>query len=193
MYGKMNRVVATSADANLLQGDYGETWVAVIAAACGIQHGRPTTLDLDKADVLLCLLATVAGTYHPSVLAQVKTLQDLRYDEASAEYVYDLDVKTYNVLRRTDTSFRRVLVVIEVPDADSTRVRLERDGTTLLGIGAWVSIEGAPETTNTTTIAVRLPAANTLDPSGLRRMLETFGVNRSTPVPEVDPWKEATA
>jgi hypothetical protein len=33
-----------------------------------------------------------------------------------------------------------------------------------------------------------LPAANTLDDAGLKRMLTTYGVTRPTPVPDVDPW-----
>lgn len=178
-------------DENTLAGDFGERWVDVVAAACGMLHGPAPRPDLDKADVQLTLLEEVSGTYHPSVNVQVKTTHDLRVDEESGALVYDLDLKTYNVLRRTNSSIRRVLVVIRL--AEDERVRLEEEGTLLVGRGAWVSLEGAPATANTTTIAVRLPAPNTLDPDGLRRMLTTFGVNRSTPVPEVDPWEEASA
>lgn len=175
-------------DANALSGDFGETWLQVVASGCGMLHGRPTTLDFEKADVELVLREEVENTTYPSVKAQVKTTLDLRVDDEGF-LVYDLDVHAYNILRRDNVSFRRILVVIRLSD-DGERVRLGEDGTLLVGRGAWVSLEGEPETANTSTIAVRLPVSNTLDPDGLRRMLMTYGVLRSTPVPDVDPWTE---
>jgi hypothetical protein len=38
---------------NLLQGDFSEAWLEAVAAGCGMLNGRPTSLDLQKADVLL--------------------------------------------------------------------------------------------------------------------------------------------
>jgi hypothetical protein len=58
----------------------------------------------------------------------------------------------------------------------------------MVGCGAWVSLEGHPETTNTSSHVVRLPLGNTIDRPGLERMLETYGVRSSTPVPDIDPW-----
>lgn len=178
----------TPADANILAGDFGEAWLEVVAAACGILHGRPTTVDLEKADVELVLREYVGGTYNPAVKVQVKTTHDLR-PVGTESFAYDLDVGTYNILRRTDHSFRRVLAVIKLSD-DDERVRLDDLGTLLLGRGAWTSLEGKPETPNSTTQVVHLPAANTLDDAGLRRMLATYGIRSSTVVPDIDPWKE---
>jgi hypothetical protein len=58
----------------------------------------------------------------------------------------------------------------------------------MVGRGAWVSLEGHPATTNTSSRSVRLPVTNTIDRLGLERMLATYGVRSSTPVPEVDAW-----
>ncbi|RJL33189.1 DUF4365 domain-containing protein [Bailinhaonella thermotolerans] len=173
---------------NALQGDFGEAWIEAVAAGCGILHGKPATLDLQKADVQLSLRGHHAGTYNPTVLVQVKTTTDLR--RVGDVYHFDLDVETYEVLRRDDHSIRRILAVIGMPK-DGEYVRLVDDGTLLVGCGAWVSLEGLPATTNGKTQVVRLPAANTLDPDGLRRMLEKHGVRRSTPVPLVDAWEIA--
>jgi hypothetical protein len=38
---------------NALQGDFGEAWLEAVAAGCGLLHGRPSTVDLEKADVEL--------------------------------------------------------------------------------------------------------------------------------------------
>jgi len=172
---------------NLLQGDFGEAWLEAVAAACEILHGRPTTLDLQKADVLLSYRGLLNGTYNPSVLVQVKTTIDLR-KSPDGDYSYDLDVDTYDVLRRDDHAVRRILAVIGLA-GNGERLRTHPDGTLLVGHGAWVSLEGLPESGNSSTQAVCLPVANTLDGPGLTRMMGMHGIRSSTPVPEFDVWE----
>ncbi|MFC5946381.1 MULTISPECIES: DUF4365 domain-containing protein [Actinomycetes] len=171
---------------NALQGDFGEAWLEVVAAGCGLLHGRPATLDLQKADVQLFHRGVELGTYNPAVLVQVKTTVELRRS-ADGDYSYDLDIETYDVLRRDDHAIRRILAVIGV-SKDGEHVRLEPEGTLLVGHGAWVSLEGFPPSENAKTQVVCLPAAHTLDRRGLRLMLRKYGVRRSTPVPDVDAW-----
>jgi hypothetical protein len=175
-----------SADANSIQGDYGETWLRAVAASCGLLHGRPTTLDLEKADVEIVRRGLWNGVWHPTVKVQVKTTIDLR--EEDGHFVYDLDADTYDVLRRDNESVRRILVVFRLPKKGE-KVRLLRSGTLLVGSGAWVSLEGLPATANTASRVVQLPVSNTVDRLGLERMLATYGVRSSTPVPEVDAWR----
>jgi hypothetical protein len=179
---------SVSSSHNAIQGDFGETWLKVVASGCGLLHGSATTVDLDKADVQLTLRGYVDGTYSPTIMAQVKTEIDLRTD-ADGNFVYNLDVQTYDVLRRDDHSVRRVLVVIGLA-REGAKVRLHEEGTLLVGRGAWVSLERYPPTGNTTSQVIKLPAANTLDEPGLYRMLRTYGVRRSSPVPDVDTWDD---
>lgn len=171
------------------QGDFGEQWLEAVAAGCDIIHGRPGTLDLEKADVELTLRGIHNGTYNPSVKVQVKTIDIAALRAKSeSEYAYDLDLVTYDVLRREDHSTRRILAVIGV-EAPGRRVRLHEEGTLLVGFGAWVSLEGAPASENRAQQVITLPLINTLDPSGLERMLTTYGVHRTTPVPDFNPWE----
>src|SRR5829696_4630523 len=101
---------SSGGEENILQGDFGEMWVEAVAAGSGISHGRPHTTDLEKADVELTLREVVNGTYHPTVKVQVKTTTALRQSE-NGLLAYDLDIATYDVLRRLDHSVRRILVV----------------------------------------------------------------------------------
>ncbi|MFF0306982.1 DUF4365 domain-containing protein [Streptosporangium sp. NPDC004379] len=183
----MSVVAGRGREQNNLQGDFGEAWLEVVAAGCGFLHGRPATLDLQKADVQLFHRGAERGSYNPAVLVQVKTTVDLRRLD-NGDYSYDLDIDTYDVLRRNDHVIRRILAVIGV-SKDGENVRLHTDGTLLLGHGAWISLEGFPPSENAKTQAIRLPAAHTLDRGGLRLMLSTYGVRRSTPVPSVDAWE----
>lgn len=117
---------------------------------------------------------------------QVKTSLDLR-DHDEEHWSYDLDVPTYNILRSTAERTRRILAVIGLSE-DGETVRQMPDGTLLVGRASWVSLEGLPASSNTSSQAVLLPKANRLDEEGLQRMLVTYGVPRSSPVPDVNEW-----
>jgi hypothetical protein len=177
------------ADDNSLQGDFGEAWLEAVAAGCGLLHGRgPTTLDRIKSDVHLVLEGLWHGTHNPAVNVQVKTTISLR--RSRGYYSYDLDIPTYDALRMTNASTRRVLAVIGLK-RDGERVLLRQEGTLLVGRGAWVSLEGLPASKNRISQVVKLPVTNTLDCRGLELMLTTYGVRSSTPVPEIDVWGES--
>jgi hypothetical protein len=173
---------------NGLQGDFGEAWLEAVAAGSGLLHGRPTSLDYQKADVQLVFPVETPDTYYPAVLVQVKTTRALR-GPCDGSYSYDLDVATHDVLRRIDHSIRRILVVIGLPE-DGESVQTPSKGTLLVGRGLWVSLEGDPPSDNKTTQTIRLPEANTLDRAGLERMLMSHGIRRSTKVQNADPWEK---
>lgn len=172
-----------------MQGDFGESWLHVVAAGAEMLHGDANTVDLDKADVEITWQGPHGNTYSPCVKAQVKTTSALRVEDD--HFLYDLDVPTYEILRRTDHAVGRVLVVLRVSDTGE-RVDLQDGGTVLRGEGAWVSLEGSPTTQNESTVTVRLPRRNTLERKGLERMLLAHGTRRTTPVPEYELWEGDT-
>jgi hypothetical protein len=169
---------------NTEQGNFGETWLEVIAAAAGMTHSRSTP-DVDKADIDVTLLEELRGVYHPSVKVQVKTELGLTPD-ADGVLRYRLDATTYDFLRRMDHGCARALVVFGL-DRSGERVRLEADGTLLCGIGRWANLYGmgpAPDKS----VVIDLPAANMLDTAGIREMVVKCGVRQSTQGDESDVW-----
>ncbi|TXR55503.1 DUF4365 domain-containing protein [Quadrisphaera setariae] len=179
--------MSSSAD-NAFSGDFGEQWLQVVASGAKLLHGRPLTLDFEKADIEIVLPEVVPGTAYPTVKAQVKTTVSARVTD-SGDLVYDLDVSTYDLLRRTDHAVRRVLVVVALPGEDLARVRVTEGGTLLVGRARWVSLEGAEPTSNASTVSVTLPGSQVVDPEGLRGLLLQHGVRTPTPVADVDPWR----
>lgn len=171
---------------NLFAGDFGEAWVQAVAAGCGHLHERSSTVDKIKSDVLLTLDGHAGGWRNPAVLVQVKTSVDLR-DHDEDHWAYDLDLPTYDVLRHPRQRTRRILAVIGLSE-DGETVRLVSDGTLLVGQTSWVSLEDLPASSNSSSQVVLLPKANLLDDDGLTRMLTTYGVPRSSFVPDVDEW-----
>jgi hypothetical protein len=175
-------------DRNSQQGDFGEAWLEVVAAGAGLLHCRGTTLDREKADVELVFPGKLGNASYPTVKAQVKTTNGLR-TTANGDQTYDLDADAYNVLVRTDHTVRRILVVFDTSQAELYRVTHE--GTLLLGKGLWVSLEGLPESANTSTVAVTLPISNTLDRVGLERMIAAYGIRMTTNTAEPNVWGES--
>lgn len=171
---------------NPTQGDFGEAWVEVIAAAAGMDHGRFTP-DRDMVDVEITLLEELPGLYHPSVKVQAKTQRGLMVRK-DGTMRYRLDRRTYDFLRRPDHTTPRVLAVFGLHDS-GTRLRLAEDGTLLCGVGLWVSLRGKPDVT-AKSVLVELPAENKLDVAGLREMIVKCGVRQSTAVPDENMWAE---
>lgn len=173
---------------SVFAGDFGEAWLNTVAAGCGHVHGPHATVDLIKADLQITLRGTHANVGNPCVLVQVKTTTDLR-DHDAETWAYDLDPETYNVLIRTNERIRRILAVVGLSE-DGETVRPMPDGTLLVGQASWVSLEGLPASSNSSSQVVYLPKANLWDEGGLQRMLATYGVPRSSSVPDVDEWGE---
>jgi hypothetical protein len=168
-----------------MQGDFGEKWLSAVASGCGMQALQVNCPDLDKADIEITYLGELNGWTSPSIKVQVKTTEDLRLPDTDAAS-FDLDVATYDVLRKTNQFTPRVLVVFRLEPG--RRIEVEDRATHLIGRGYWLSLVGADATPNTSTVAVRLPLANRVDGPGLLQMLSDFGVRRSSIVPEVSPW-----
>ena len=169
---------------NTEQGDFGETWLEVIAAAAGMTHSRPRP-DIDKADVDVTLPLELPDVYHPSVKVQVKTEFGLK-PGPDGVLRYRLDITTYDFLRRKDHGCARALVVFGL-ERSGERVRLEPDGTLLCGVGRWANLYGMGPVSGQS-IVIDLPAKNKLDTAGMREMVVKCGIRQSTPVPETDVW-----
>ena len=168
-----------------MQGDFGEKWLCAVASGCGLHVIPINWPDTRKADLMITFPGELNELHDPAVKVQVKTTQGgLRLLEGDAAMAsYQLDIDTYDVLRKTNHFVPMVLIVFGVA-AEGQRVRLEQDGTLLVGRGLWVSLAGwDPKTT--ASVVVRLPVANTVDGPGLLRMLRELGVSRSSPVEEV--------
>jgi hypothetical protein len=168
-----------------MQGDFGEKWLCAVASGCGLHVGPTNWPDTRKTDLMITYPGELNQLWDPAIKVQVKTSQGgLRLLEGDATMAsYQVDIDTYDVLRKTNHFIPMVLIVFGVAP-EGQRVRLEQDGTLLVGRGLWVSLAGSDAKT-TASVAVRLPLANTVDGPGLLRMLQELGVSRSSPVEEV--------
>lgn len=151
----------------------------------GTSSCKGDRLHSEKADLEIVFPGELGDVSHPAVKVQVKTSSRLALNPDGDGIVYDLDLETYDFLRKTNHGVARALVVIQLDD-ESDWVDVQQDVTRLKGKGGWLNLFGAPATENTDTVRIRIPSANTLDEEGLMRMIREVGRRRSTPPPSQD-------
>jgi hypothetical protein len=108
-----------------------------------------------------------------AVEVQLKaTSQQLRLIEG--RYSYRLQKNHYDKLRRTDTESPLLLVVLQLPKNANDWLRCTPRALTLKRCAYWVSLYGAPESSNETSETVYLPQANLFSVDILRALLARF-------------------
>lgn len=87
------------------------------------------------------------------------------------EYSFDLPVNNYNDLRATDIESSRLLAVIDLSHSSSDWLNVNDECMLLQRSGYWVNLYGSPSTSNTTTIAVKIPRNQLLTPQALSNLM----------------------
>jgi len=133
---------------------FSRAYVAAVAAgaACGMTRPDP---DNDSVDLSL-KQKTIDGVRRSPQL-------DLQIKATSAnciggeEVKFPLIIKNYEELRPTNLLIPRILVVVVMPDDIIEWLDHDETMLALKKCGYWVSLYGAPSTSNTTSITISLP------------------------------------
>jgi hypothetical protein len=86
-------------------------------------------------------------------------------------WAYPLDIDLYEKLRPTTLPFQMLLVVLVLPSDSADWLNCTARALTLKRAAYWVSLRGAPETTNRTTQTVYFPKANLFTAKALQDLL----------------------
>ncbi|MGC1685382.1 MAG: DUF4365 domain-containing protein [Candidatus Acidiferrales bacterium] len=86
-------------------------------------------------------------------------------------YSYPLEAKQYTKLRRITTVPYRILVVLFLPEDANEWLQHSQDVLSMKRCAYWVSLRGAPETGNTSSVTVRIPASQVFSPEGLWNLM----------------------
>lgn len=89
---------------------------------------------------------------------------------SGGELAYDLDVRTYDLLRGVRSSPGYLLVVILPKDVDSW-LQSDPDSMTILHSGYWRDLTGFLPTSNETTVRIKIPLTNTLCVPHIREIM----------------------
>jgi hypothetical protein len=138
-------------------GTFGEHWFRTVCSVAGLTTSRPVP-DTVGTDFV------VQNCQSETIRVQVKTTESPHAIQGG--YSFDLDVSTYNKLRVGNTNAYLTLIVAKELHPRWTG-HCHR-GSTVRASAYWADLTGLPATTNTVTIAVRLPFEKLLTPLALQ-------------------------
>lgn len=97
----------------------------------------------------------------------------------NGKLIYDLEVKNYRDLIKTNVGTPRILIVYSMPEDKKEWVTVTTEQTILKKCAWWCSLKGKPKTNNKETIRVEIPDNQLLTPSELLRLIEKVKVGAS--------------
>ena len=93
-------------------------------------------------------------------------------EETPAGFVYDLDVRTYNMLTPIERSGMAVLALIVLGTDTASWCEMTDDCTRLTHCAYYLTLHGMEPTSNTATIRLTLPKSNVLNPEAMRQLMK---------------------
>ena len=139
-------------------------YIRAVAADAGCQVTRPDP-DIDSVDG--ALMASFGR--RPRIEFQAKaTTQDVLSGDSIH---FPLPVKNYDDLR-IDAVLPRILIVLLMPGETTQWVRQTDEELCLRHCAYWMSIRGAPQSPNTSSVTVRVPLTNMFDTAQLTGMMQ---------------------
>lgn len=156
-------------DRLLTSADQKASLSVVYAKAVAARAGYVTSVpDLDRDGVDLRIEA--GGAMRPALDLQLKATARPGVPTWGS-LTFALKRRNYDLLR-VDTQTPRILVVLVLPDNRNRWMTITQEELVLRRSAYWLSLRGADETMNRSSLTVRLPVANLFDVDGLRRLME---------------------
>lgn len=151
-------------DETIWLGEWGEDWFRTICTTAGCPTGRPRP-DVVGTDF------TVHDHWYESVRFQVKTTEHpTRVDRG---FAFDLDIQTYDRLRRGST--RGYLALVVVHEVHPRWTGHVQRGSIVRATVYWAELSGLAPTQNRETVRVSLPLSNMLTPASLLKLFPEGG------------------
>jgi hypothetical protein len=160
---------------NDVEAELSYAYLHAVAAATGIGCSvADRHLDNAGVDATICARDQFAPdsiltdiTLHIQLKA---TSKQTTASNGKLPYAFN-DVKQYDKLRRVSTVPYRILVVLFLPEDVTEWLQHTEQVLLLKRCAYWVSLRGAPATTNTSSITVYIPVTQIFSPEGLRKLM----------------------
>jgi hypothetical protein len=142
-----------------------EAYAHAVAAAAGYVVAQ-RNFDRDGVDITF----EAGDAFRPKIDAQLKATINLSVGEDGL-FRYACRIRNYNLLR-IPTQTPRILIVLHLPPERTDWVTISDDCLMLRNCAFWVSLIGAPETENKSSITIDVPSANRFNPDALRELMD---------------------
>ena len=159
-------------DLNQQKEQFSIAYVRAVASVAGYNTYKPE-VDDDSVDFGIAAKGPFTTVHSPRLEMQLKCTSMNEIDDVNIRF--PLKLKNYDDLRNELVMIPRLLVVVVVPESVDDWIEHEEEGLTLRRCGYWLSLRGRSETTNETTVTVRLPRTNRLTVDALRDLMLKVG------------------
>lgn len=144
-------------------------YVQAVAAKAGFGC-NPRTVDYGM-DLALNQITMVAGSLSESGMALDIQARSSTTAKLTDEFIiYDIDVRTYDVLRIPHPDVPRLLVLLVLHGNEENWLRLTEEELLLRGAAYWYSVKGEPQSTNRRSIRLSIPRLQLFTPDALHEM-----------------------
>jgi hypothetical protein len=154
---------------NLRQEALSRAYVRAIAARAGVICGT-TENDLGFDMLLRAVVVHDQQFWDSGPQIDIQLKSTTRAEFREAEVLYDLDVRTYNLLRQ-EANRARLLVLLVLPDDEALWLSQSVDELILRRCAFWMSLRGWAATTNQTTVRIPIPHENVFSAGALQRLM----------------------
>lgn len=152
----------------LLKEQFSLAALRAVASAAGYTVSRPET-DTQSVDFVIEGDETNTPVEHPRIETQAKCTE--KDDGRPGELAFELPIKNYRDLTRR-TALPRILVVVVVPSAIGTDwLKMRPFECALRCKMLWMSLQGMPPSSNTSSVTVRVPRVQCFDVDALRALM----------------------
>jgi hypothetical protein len=151
------------------QEQFSLAYVRAVAAAAGFAASKPE-VDYDGIDLTIAQHGGDGSIVSPKFDVQVKS--EVSGQPKAFPWSYKLKVANYDKLRSARYASPRILIVVAIPADVDDWLTLTQKQLSLRHCAYWVSLRGEPDTTNATTVTVKLPRVQKFSPRQLRAIMK---------------------
>ncbi|HBI41408.1 MAG TPA: hypothetical protein DDY78_00945 [Planctomycetales bacterium] len=145
-------------------------YVQAIAARCGMSISVPYPdygIDMSLNDIEISNRTRSESGYRLDVQTKATTRAGVTEDSIQ----YDLQVRSYDLLRASPDKAPRILVVLALPGNESRWCSQNEEALILRHCAYWLSLKGWPPSTNRKSVRVSLPRANVFSMDAVRGIM----------------------
>lgn len=156
---------------NMRKEEFSISFLRALTSVAGYSTSKPE-VDDDSIDISIRSKSKSYKWKSPQVDVQLKcTSDDLGNDE---DFPFSVKLKNYDDLR-IDAIIPRILVILQVPKSIDGWIIHSNDRLCLHNGAYWYSLQGEPESQNSTSVTIRIPKANRLTIDRLHWIMDCVG------------------
>lgn len=153
--------------------DMSEAYLRALCAANGYSVDRGSH-DNDGVDITVRCKGQVdsdSTLYSTSLDIQLKSSFSKIVEHEDGSITYPLEVKNYKSLIDSRRMIPLILVVFQMHNDENLWVEQTSDWLKITKCAYWISLKGQPDTQNTSTINIEIPAQNLLTKDSLKGIM----------------------